>query len=177
MLKKSVFTIEDYPKAYIGYTSPMKWKCWDMPYFELEEAKRVAEGFNECAEHPMEYDPIYDQFYAWDAGNEDYDFVKGEDFLTEDGIKHLYGIGAGSWLWDGITESKCQCLAASIEDFIYEYDTYHYQDECLDRMKIVESIQTQLKEWSIFQQIHEIWNGDELTSDEVFEKLHKILKI
>lgn len=176
-MHKTVLTIEDYPKAYIGYTSPIKWKCWDMPYFELSEAQRVAEGFNECAEHPMTYDPIYDQFYVWDAGNEDYDIIKGEDFITDEGIKHLYGIGAGNWLWDAINERKCHNLAMEIEDFIYEYDTYHYADECLDRMQTVEGIAKQLKELNTFQQIWEIWHNDDLTEELKFEKLGGILQV
>lgn len=177
MLKKSVFTIEDYPKAYIGYTSPIKWKCWDMPCFELEEAKRVAEEFNECTEHPMEYDPIYDQFYVWDAGNEDYDFVKGEDFLTEDGIKHLYSIGAGNWFWDGITERKCFYLAEAIEDFIYEYDTYEARDLYEFREEMVETIKTQLKDLNKFQKVYEIWHNDDLTEEFKYEALSEVLSV
>lgn len=138
-MQKSVFTIEDYPKAYIGYFPKFKWKGWAMAHFELDEAKRVADGFNESAEHPMTYDPIYDQFYVWDEGNEDYDFVKGRDCMTEDGMKHLYPIGAGNWFWDNISDTKCFNLALKIEDFIWEFDTYHYQDECLVREEVVKA--------------------------------------
>ena len=59
-MKKAVFTIGEYPKAYIGYTSGKLWNGWATPAFELTEAKRVAEGFNETAEYPMQYDEIYD---------------------------------------------------------------------------------------------------------------------
>ena len=59
-MHKAVFTIGEYPKAYIGYTSGRLWNGWATPAFELAEAKRVAEGFNECAEFPIQYDEIYD---------------------------------------------------------------------------------------------------------------------
>ena len=175
-MRKSVFTIEDYPKAYIGYTSLIKWKCWDMPYFTLAEAQRVAEGFNECAEHPMTYDPIYDQFYVWDAGNEDYDIIKGQEFITEDGIQILYGIGGGNWLWEAINERKCLSLAQGIEEFIFYHDTYRYMDEYdLKRYAVAEGIAKQLKELTAFQQVWEIWYNDDLTEELKFEKLGGIL--
>lgn len=177
MYRKAVFTIEDYPKAYMGYTAPIKWKCWDMAHFELAEAKRVAEGFNECAEHPMTYDPIYDQFFVWDEGNEDYDIIRGEDIETEEGIKHLYGIGAGNWLWDGITERKCFNLAQEIEDFIYEYDTYEAKDQYSDRYAMVEKIKTKLKDLTTFQQVYEVWNDEDLKAEQKFETLRKELKL
>ena len=176
-MRKAVFTIEDYPKAYIGYTSPIKWKIWDMAHFELEEAKRVAEGFNECAEHPMQYDPIYDQFFVWDEGNQDYDFVKGEDCITEDGIKHLYGIGAGNWFWSAVDERKCFYLAQQIEDFIYEFDTYEAKDQYANREEMVEKIKIQLMELTTFQKVYEMWNGDELTSEEIYKALGGILHV
>jgi hypothetical protein len=177
-MHKAVFTIEDYPKAYFGYCPNYQWKgIWDMAHFELDEAKRIAEGFNETAEHPMEYDPIYDQFFVWDEGNEDYDFVKGEDVITDDGIKHLYPIGAGNWFWSAVDDRKCFYLAQGIEDFLYEYDTYSYRDVGIEREEIVEAIKEQLKELKTFQQVYEIWESEELSQDERFDKLSKLLTI
>lgn len=180
-MHKAVFTIEDYPKAYFGYCPNYQWKgIWDMAHFELDEAKRVAEGFNETAEHPMEYDPIYDQFFVWDEGNEDYDFVKGEDCQTEDGIKHLYPIGAGNWFWSAVDDMKCFYLAQGIEDFLWEYDTYAYWD-CFglewDRDFVVKQIKTQLKELTTFQKVYEVWNDEDLSQDERFDKLSKLLTV
>lgn len=176
MYRKSVFTIEDYPKAYIGYFTPIKTK-YPMAHFELEEAKRIAEGFNECAEHPMEYDPIYDQFFVWDEGNEDYDIFKGKDILTEDGIKHLYEVGKG-WLWDTPSELRCFYLAQQIEEFIFYHDTYNYMDENdLKRYDVVEQIKTQLKQLLTYQQVYELWNNEDLTAEQKFEALGKELKL
>ena len=177
-MRKSVFTVEDYPKAYIGYASPIKWKCWEMAHFEIAEAKRVAEGFNECAEHPMQYDPIYDQFYVWDEGNQDYDIIKGEDIQTEDGIKHLYGIGAGNWFWSAMSEKTCLSLAQQIEEFIFYHDTYNYMDEYdLKREGVIEAIKTQLMDLTTFQQAFEIWHNEDLTEEAKFEKLGGILNV
>lgn len=176
MYTKNVFTLEDYPKAYIGYTSPIKWKCWDMAHFERATAFELMTDFD-SDDKPMYY--IYDDdcFLVYDEGAGDYIHVYGEDIMTEDGIKHLYGIGAGTWLWDGINEYQCHYLAVCIEDFLYEYDTYHYKDECLDRIQTVETIKNQLKELSTLQQVYNIWNDDSLTKEMIFEKLGKELQI
>ena len=99
-MRKSMFTIDSYPTAHIGYTEGRKWNGWATPYFEMDEALEVMAEFNECADHPMCYDKIYDQFYVWDEGNDDFETWKGKDYATADGIKHLYGIGAFSWVWD-----------------------------------------------------------------------------
>lgn len=176
-MKRAVFTIGDYPKAYIGYTSGRLWNGWATPYFELEEAKRVAEGFNECAEYPIQYDEVYDQFYILDMETEELEKWKGEDIHTEEGIKHLYGIGAYSWVWDEATDRDNNYLAQSIEDFIYEYDTYGYRDVGIEREEMVEAIKNQLKELTVFQQTYEIWHTEELNQDERFDKLSKLLII
>lgn len=176
MLRKTIFTIGDESKAYIGYTAGRLWNGWATPYFEKAEANKVMEEFNKCAEFPMQYDEVYDQFYNYVEGFEDYEFWKGIDYPTTEGIKHLYGIGAYCWIWDEVDDRDCFYLAEGIEDFIYEYDTYNYHDEGIDREEMVNKIKTQLKELTVFQQVYEIWHDDELTSDEKFEALGGILK-
>ena len=177
-MRKSIFTIGEYPKAYIGYTSGKLWNGWATPHFELHEALAVAEGFNECAEYPMQYDTVYDQFYILDSETGELDVWKGEDILTKEGIKHLYGIGAYSWVWD--EEANNQYLADVVEDFIWEYDTYAYWD-CFgvewDRSSVVEAIKNQLKELTTFQQVYEVWHNEDLSQDERFEELRKLLTI
>lgn len=172
---KAIFTIGEYPKAYIGYTSGRLWNGWATPYFELAEAKRVAEGFNETAEYPMQYDNIYDQFYILDMETKELETWKGEDIHTAEGIKHLYGIGAYSLVWEKVTDRDCNYLAQGIEDFIYEYDTYGYRDVGIDREEMVEAIKNQLKEFTVFQQVYEVWHNEDLSQDERFEKLSKLL--
>ena len=175
-MRKAVFTIDCFPKAYIGYTSGRLWNGWATPYFEKAEAIKVAEGFNETAEFPMQYDEVYDQFYILDTDTGDLKTWRGEDCTTDKGIKHLYGIGAYSWVWDeAASDEECRYLAEWVEDFIYEFDTYGYRDVGIDRDEMVEAIKSQLKELSTFQQVYEIWHDEKLSSEARFEKLRKLL--
>ena len=176
-MRKAVFTIGEYPKAYIGYTSGKLWNGWATPHFEKEEAIRIAEGFNECAEYPMQYDEIYDQFYILDMETKELEKWEGIDISTAEGIKHLYGIGAYSWVWDEATDRDCRYLAEGIEDFIYEYDTYGYRDVGIDREEMVQQITTQLKELTTFQQVYEVWHDEDISQDERFDKLSKLLTV
>ena len=174
-MHKAIFTIGEYPKAYIGYTSGKLWNGWATPYFELAEAKRVAEGFNETAEYPMEYDNIYDQFYILDMETKELETWKGEDIQTTEGIKHLYGIGSYSWVWDEVHICEYRHLAERIDDFLYEYDTYGYRDVGIEREEMVEAIKEQLKQLDVFQQVYEVWHNEDLDEDEKFEELGKLL--
>ena len=176
-MRKAVFTIGEEPQAYIGYTSGRLWNGWAAPYFALDEAKRVAEDFSKGAVWPMEYDEVYDQFYIMDLETMEFEKWKGEDIQTTEGIKHLYGIGAYSWVWDEATDRDCNYLAQGIEDFIYEYDTYEYRDQYDDREEMVEKIKNQLKELTTFQQIYEIWHDEDMDQDERFDKLSKLLTV
>ena len=175
MYKKAIFTIGEYPKAYIGYTSGRLWNGWATPAFELAEAKRVAEGFNECAEFPMQYDEVYDQFYILDTETSDLETWKGIDVPTVEGIKHLYDIGAYSWVWDEATDQDNNYLAEWIVDFIYDYDTYGYRDVGIDRNEMVKALKEQLKELTTFQQAYETWHNEDLTEEAKFEALGGIL--
>lgn len=174
---KTIFTIGEVAKAYIGYTKGQLWNGWATPYFEFSEAIEIMQDFNKCADNLMKYDETYDQFYVWDEGNDDYEMWKGKDYATDEGIKHLYGIGAYSWVWEFINDDDIHSLAQRIEDFIWEYDTYHYQDECLDRMQTVEKIETQLKEFTTLKKTIGVFYNDDLTEEMKFEKLGGILKL
>ena len=176
-MHKAIFTIGEYPKAYIGYTSGRLWNGWATPYFEFDEAKRVAEGFNECAENPIQYDEVYDQFYILDKESGELEKWEKTLAITPEGTKYVYGIGAYSWVWDEATDKDCRYLAQNIEDFIYEYDTYGYRDVGIERDEMVEAIKTQLKELTIFQRIYETWHNEDLSQDEKFEELSKLLLI
>ena len=66
-------------------------------------------------------------------------------------------------------------VAKAIEDFIYEFDTYGYRDVGIDRDEMVEAITNQLKDSSAFRQVYEVWQNEDLSQDEKFEKLSKLL--
>lgn len=174
-MHKAVFTIGEYPKAYIGYTSGRLWNGWATPYFELAEAKRVAEGFNETAEYPMQYDEVYDQFYILDKESGELEKWEKVLAITPEGTKYVYGIGAYSWVWDEATDRDNIYLAQGIDDFLYEYDTYGYRDVGIGREEMVEAIKEQLKELTVFQQVYEVWHNEELSQDERFDELSKLL--
>lgn len=174
---KKVFTIDAFYHVYIGYTSGRRWNGWATPYFEFAEALEIMHDYNECTETSMQYDKVYDQFYILDKESDEFEVWKGEDYNTTEGIKHLYGIGAYSWIWDDINGNDIYNISMWIEDFIWEFDTYHYQDECLDRMQTVEVIQNQLKDFNTLKQAIRILYNDNLTNEVKFEQLGGVLKL
>ena len=175
-MKQLVFTIGEEPQAYIGYTSGRLWNGWATPYFEKEEATRVMRDFNKDAETLMCYDEEADTFRIAETECTDEEVWVGKDYQTDDGIKHLYGIGAYSWVWEFVDDRDCLYLAQVIEDFIYEFDTYGYRDVGIDRAEMVEQIKTQLKELTVYKQAYELWHK-ELDDDAKFEELSKLLTV
>lgn len=104
MMHRTVFGIGEYNQAYIGYTDGSRWNGWATPHFEIDEAMRVMAGFNECAESPMHYDADTDTFYVAETDSTSAESWKGCNITTKDGLKHLYGIGAYSWVWDDMND-------------------------------------------------------------------------
>lgn len=142
MLRKTVFTIGEYPEAYIGYTTGRLWNGWATPHFELDEAMRVMQGFNETAEYPMQYDEVYDQFYILDTETTELEAWKGENCQTTEGMKHLYGIGAACWIWD---EEETEPVAKAIDELFSDYDVAADYDEIAEALQNAESLQKALK--------------------------------
>lgn len=177
-MRKSVFTVDGFADAYIGYTNGDRWNGWATPYFEKEEAIRVMQGFSKCVEETeqMTYDEANDMFVVWIEGYNDYDYWKGEDLQTEEGIKHLYGIGAYSWVWDN-AKDFIHSTAQQIEDFLFEYDTYEHRDQYDDRYAVVEKIKEQLQDPNVLKEAIIILETEDLTEDARFEKLGGILNV
>ncbi len=177
MLHQAVLTIDGIAPTFLGYyLKGADWNGWEYAYFELDEAMKVAEGFNQQAEHPMTYDPIYDQFYMWDEGEDDYYMVKGIDAPTDKGTKHLYSIGAGCWTWDRMSKSSIRSIAQETEEFIFYHDTYNYMDECdIRREQTVEAIIEQFKDLKVLVQAMNIMRDEDLEADARFELLGGIL--
>ena len=175
-MRKNVFTFDDFTHSYIGYTSGDRWNGWATPYFTLAEALEIMHGYNECAESPMQYNYVYDQFYILDKDTAELEIWKGKDYHTDDGIKHLYGIGAYSWVWDDITEYDIESIARGIEDFIWEFNTYEHRDQYDDREELVNIIIAQLRELETLKQAMRIFDNNDLTEELKFEKLGGILR-
>lgn len=174
---KNIFTIDGLNYPHIAYTSGRLWNGWATPYFELVEALEVMHEYNECAEIPMQYDKVYDQFYILDKETTELEVWKGDDLNTPDGIKHLYGIGAYSWVWEEITDYDIESIARGIEDFIWEFDTYEHRDQYNDREELVDSIIAQLKDFNTLKQAIKIFYNDDLTEELKFEKLGGVLRV
>lgn len=146
-MHKNVFTIDGFRGAYIGYTDGSTWNGWAMPYFEKEEALQVMQGFNECAQSPMQYDEIYDQFYMFDEDAMEIDIWTRQKFITDHGIKYLYGIGSGAWTWD---KESCKSIAAFIEELFWDYDFE------IDKQVTAEK----LKDFKLFKSVLTILRSD-----------------
>ena len=177
-MNKTIFTIDGIAPAYIGYTDGDRWNGWATPYFEKEEAFRVMEDYNKNTEIPIFYNEQYDTFYHFGTDNYSGEMWKGEDHKTEDGIKHLYSIGAYCWVWDDVNDGDRRYLAQEVEEFIFYHDTYNYWDEYDDkREEVVTKIIEQFKVLDTFHKAICIMRNEDLTEDDRFEKLGEILEL
>lgn len=169
-MRRSVFTIGDFADAYIGYTSGYLWNGWATPYFEKDEAERVVAGYNELALFPMYYDADSDSYKTDDVDGFDGDCWQGEDIQTEDGTKHLYGIGAYSWVWDddGTKRAK-KYYAQGIEEFMLFYDEEYEID--------MERIAEKFKDLNTYCEAIRILKSEELNANQCYEKLKGILEL
>lgn len=110
----STFGIDDYFEPPVeGYTKGFLWNGWAQPYFELDEAMRIAKQFGD-----MTYDKERDVFiadtqqYYPDEPNEEF---AGEDLVVNGEVKRVYAIGAGAWTWDDLGPSAAQKAKARKE--------------------------------------------------------------
>lgn len=177
-MHRTIFTIDGFAPAYIGYTDGSRWNGWATPYFEKAEALAVMADYNKGTETPMFYNEEYDTFYHF--GNDSYDgeMWKGADYNTKDGIKHLYGIGAYCWVWDAVNDGDRRYLAQEVEEFIFYHDTYNYMDENDNRREeVVNTIIQQLQDLNTFHQVICIMRDKELTAETRFNKLKEELTI
>lgn len=177
-MHKMLFTIDGFQYPHIGYTSGSRWNGWATPYFEIDEALAIMEEFNACEpEFPITYDKETDTFSIEEIGGGNGDEWKGTNYQTEDGIKHLYGIGAYSWVWEDTTQADIRAVAQRIEDFLWELDTYEHRDQYADREDLVEEIVKQMQDLKILKQVLIVFYNFSLTEEELAEKLGKELNV
>ena len=175
-MRKALFQIDGGP-VYIGYTNGDRWNGWATPYFSLEEAQKIQVEFSRGTDHPMLYDVTKDEFRIQYDDDEPY-IWKGEDIQTVDGIKHLYGIGAYSHIWDECTEDDKRYLAQQINDFLYDYDTYSYEDEYDDADEVIEEIIVQFANDDVFIKANAVMNCDSsYSADKIYDELTKLLNV
>ena len=161
----------------MGYTNGDLWNGWATPYFTYEEAQRLQAEINQCEGMRMFYESRADKFY-WQHEDDDEPYVwKGEDIQTVDGIKHLYGIGAYSHIWDELGEADKRYLAQTIAELISEYDPYEWNDQDYDEYEVVDELIAQFNNIDVFAEAHRVVNNATLGTDEIFTKLSEVLHI
>ena len=167
---RTIFTIDGIAPAYIGYTSGRLWNGWATPFFEVNEALQVMEDYNKNTDRPMWYDESTDSFRVAETEYTDEEIWKGKNIVTDDGIKHLYGIGAYCWVWDAVNDGDRRHLAQEAEEIINCMS--EYQDE-----NVVDAIIEQFQDLDTFHKAICIMRDEELTEEARFEKLGGILVI
>ena len=178
-MHKLVFTIDGFNYPHIGFTEGKRWNGWATPYFEIDEALAIMEEFNKQADNPIMYVEANDTFIHKIADDE-IELWKGKNYSTNEGIKHLYGIGAYSWVWEDTTQDDIRAVAQRIEDLLYELDTYEHRDQYNDREELTEEIIAQLRDFKTLKYVIKVLYGWDLTDyaeEEIYDVLRKELRI
>jgi hypothetical protein len=178
MMYKTIFTIDGITPAYIGYTSGKLWNGWATPCFEINEALQVMADYNKDTGNPMFYDEATDTFRIPETEYADEEMWKGANVATEEGIKHVYDIGAYCWVWDAVNDGDRRYLAQQVEEFIFYHDTYKHMDEYDSRRdQAVDSITKQFQDLNTFHKAICIMRDEDLEAKARFEKLGGILNV
>ena len=74
-------------------------KGWECPWFTKEVADEMMRDLNKEGVE-AEYNPKTDSYIVQAEDWEGPDIFDGADVETEDGVLHLYPIGAWCWIWD-----------------------------------------------------------------------------
>ena len=166
-MHKSVFTIDGFAEAYIGYTDGRTWNGWATPSFEIDEALALMENFNKVSESRIMYSKGSDTFILYEPDQETMTEYKGYNGYTADGIKHLYDIGSWYWIWD---EIEADDLAEEVEEIIDFYYQYKYNDR-----NLYEGIKAKLQDFNVLKQVVITLKSEELKREELLNKLKEIL--
>ena len=170
-MRKALFQINDGP-VYIGYTDGYLWNGWATPYFTLEEAQKIQADFSQGVDFPMLYDVNKDEFRIQYDDDEPY-IWKGEEIQTVDGIKHLYGIGAYSHIWDELGKADKRYLAQTISEFLFEFNPNKYDDT----YEFIDELIAQFADIDTFAKAHAIMNNAWYGADQIYTKLEEVLSI
>ena len=175
-MHKLIFTTNGFEHPHIGYTEGKRWNGWATPYFEVDEALAIMEEFNKQADDPIMYVEANDTFIHKVADDE-IETWKGRNYQTDEGIKHLYGIGAYAWTWEDTTQDDIENVAVVIEDFLWEFDTYEHRDQYDDREELTKEIVKQLQDFKTLKQVLIALYTEDLTEQELFDRLGKELRV
>ena len=100
-MRKTRFCICANEKTYEGYTDGTLWNGWECPWFTKEVAEEIMRDLNRDGVE-TEYDKKTDSYIVKREDDDTPDVFDGADVETEDGILHLYPIGAWCWIWDEV---------------------------------------------------------------------------
>lgn len=175
-MRKALFQINDGP-IYMGYTSGARWNGWATPYFTLEEAQKLQAEWNIGEDLSILYDVTKDAFVCKYEDDDEPYIWEGENIQTEDGIKHLYGIGAYSHIWDDLDDDDKRYLAQSITELLDGYDTCGYFDKYDDEDDIIAEIIKQFADINVFAEAHAIMNNAKYGVVEIYTKLAELLTL
>ena len=175
-MRKALFQINEGP-IYMGYTNGARWNGWATPYFTFEEAQKLQAEFNQDVQSPMLYDVSKDVFILKYEDDDEPYIWEGEDIETEDGIKHLYGIGAYSHIWDDLGDEDKRYLAQNIAELVIECDQEWYEDhfECGD--DLVDYFIDAFDDIDIFAKAHIIMNNALLDTDKIYTQLTELFTL
>jgi hypothetical protein len=174
MYRKAVFSIEGFDKAFIGYTDGTRWNGWAEPFFEIDEAFTIMQKNNVDGATPIFYMEATDSFVF--VEEEPYE-VKGRNFMTEDGLKHIYGIGAGCWVWDKEEPKRiAKCIAEQMLDNVFDnnpwlLDCYIFNPDVLEK-KLIKEFADICK----FRDVVTIFYDEDLNLEEKIAQLTEVLK-
>ena len=176
-MHKSVFTTVAFEHPHIGYTLGDEWNGFAVPYFEMDEARVIMKEVNAIEpKEPMKYTKRKDAFVLKMEDGE-VEIWQGKNYLTTEGVKHLYGIGAYTWSWETVTQADFYAVAQRVENFLYGFDTYEYRNQYDNREEVVDIIVEQLKDFKTLKQVLIALCAEELTEQELFDRLGKELKV
>ncbi len=90
--------------TYEGFTSGQHWNGWECPSFEKDVAQKLLNDVIKANEYgKVSFDEKKDTFFLENDGDDTEDW-QGFDIKTDEGIKHVYGIGSHSWVWSKVTD-------------------------------------------------------------------------
>lgn len=94
-----------YGTGLVGWTRGERWNGWQCPRFEKDAALAViAFNNNAAARSTAWYDAEADAMVVqWE--DDDEQRYEAEQIETSDGIKTVYAIGAGVWIWQAEEEN------------------------------------------------------------------------
>ena len=105
--RKAKFEIEGVEAEFTGWTDGESWNGWAMPHFEFDEARRLVDVMTDSKGR---YDIERDCFVTTNTDGEDEIWKSQTVTLLGNQQVKVYGVGAGSWIWDELSDGFCSAM-------------------------------------------------------------------